>query len=628
MKSIQMAFAIALSWFASMGQAGPLTIVENGKSGYSIYWDQKGPQTPKSLGRGVADIQRTLEKATGVKLPIVTAPTSPMICVGANPSAVAAGVDQGLPEFGFRIVTRGQDVFILGLDDADGKEQWGGMPRQGSLLGTYDFLERVVHVRWLLPGELGEDVPKAERIVVPDTDVVEQPGIKYRYYMFIDDTRPEVVEWKLRNRADIKRGGVGLNYSHSFNTYPPNDVLQANPDFMPMKKDGTRAPVPPKGAAHVNYCLSNPKLVQAYADAVIADFDKNPKLFSASVSPDEGAAWCECPDCGKLAMPLPQEWKDLGVNSNPQRTPVVLNFYNQVAKKVAQKYPDRVLGAAIYQDYLVPLEKPIKMEPNLVFGLGVNSGYGFKFYQPRRQQLMQRLFEEWGKYGVPLAYNDYNTWMRNWFGFPLPPGIPLLKWGFPLLKKHHVDFIQFNGQEAWGYGAAHNYLTARLMWNPDANVDDLYNEFLTRAYGPDAAGPIAQMYQLVDEKLQAYIQSKPYPDHEIDYELAKAVYAPIYPEIERLYLDALGKTKTEPQRKRLELLGDNLVMTHFNLRKAKLLSKEEAEKSPLYLNTDDYEEFVAKKSKHVGVLNMPAMLSQYKHDYTEMPILREGWKPK
>ena len=89
-----------------------------------------------------------------------------------------------------------------------------------------------------------------------------------------------------------------------------------------------------------------------------------------------------------------------------------------------------------------------------------------------------------------------------------------------------------------------------------------------------------------------------------------------------------AKAQTDAQRKRLELLGETMVMTNFHLRKADLLSKDLALKSPLYLSHDDFEEFVQQKSKHVGILNIPAELQHYKHDYSEMPILRPGWKPK
>lgn len=605
--------------------AEPLTVVEQGQSPYSIYRDLNAPGSVK---RAAGELQRVIEKATGVKLPIKTAPDeSPAIFLGNTAAAQAAGLDKDLPENGFRITTKGQNIFILGRDSADGQERWTGMPEQGTLFGTYEFLERVTNVRWLMPSDLGEDVPKADKLVVNDLDIRAKPPISLRYLLGVKDRRPDVGYWKTRSKLDINQGGVGPSWAHSFNSYPPDAVRKANPEFMPVKKDGTRAPVPPANHPHVQYCLSNPQLIEAFADAIMADFEKAPKRYSSSMAPDEGAEWCECPECSKLAMAIPEHWKNLGVNE-PQRTPVVLNFYNEVAKRVRAKYPERVLGGMVYQDYLVPLEKPITMEPNMVIGIAINSAYGFKFYQPKRREIVQQLFDEWAKYGVPLGYYDYSTWMRNWFGLPLPPGRPLLKWLFPMIAKNHVTILKYFGMEPWGYGAVQNYMVAKLMWNPEADVDALYHEFLTRAYGPEAAPLIDRMYNLIEERLQAYIQSKTYPDHEIDYESAREIYAPIYPEIEKICQEALEKTQTDEQRKRLELLTDNLVLANFHMRHANLLSPAEAEKSPFYRSDEDIAKFIREKEGTLGIINVAEWVRNYGRSYKEMPVLKEGWRPK
>src|SRR5262245_50851274 len=93
------------------------TIVENGKSTYSIYCDA---QAPKTVKRAAIELQMVIEKATGAKLPVKNQPGSPMICVGVNAAAHEAGVDKDLPDIGFRLVSKGNDVFILGNDSADG----------------------------------------------------------------------------------------------------------------------------------------------------------------------------------------------------------------------------------------------------------------------------------------------------------------------------------------------------------------------------------------------------------------------------------------------------------------------------------------------------------------------------
>ncbi len=113
-----------------------------------------------------------------------------------------------------------------------------------------------------------------------------------------------------------------------------------------------------------------------------------------------------------------------------------------------------------------------------------------------------------------------------------------------------------------------------------------------------------------------------------DYAAAKAIYGPIYPEIEKLYLEALAKTaEGSPQRARLEMFGDNMVEAHFHAWKAKLLPDADAKASPLFKGTDDLEEFMVEKSKGISTISVTNYLRIYRN-YTDMPVLRPGWRPR
>src|SRR5262245_3713270 len=129
MRTLWIALLVVMSWSYQAG-AAELVLAENGKSTYSIYREAKAPQ---SVLRAAAELRNYIEKATGAKLPIVTTPASPMICLGVNAASQAAGVDAGLPEFGFRLATKGQDIFIVGIDSLDGQEKWTGQIQQNTL---------------------------------------------------------------------------------------------------------------------------------------------------------------------------------------------------------------------------------------------------------------------------------------------------------------------------------------------------------------------------------------------------------------------------------------------------------------------------------------------------------------
>ncbi len=423
-----------------------------------------------------------------------------------------------------------------------------------------------------------------------------------------------------------------ITWGHSFDDFPKRygrgleQLMQEHPEFMALGKDGERTKLPsPRGYPQWKYCLSNPELIKAFSEGVNEVFDKSPRMYSTSISPSDGHNWCECPDCLKDTLKIPPQWQNLGL-AEPQYTPSVLKFYNAVARLVAEKHPDRVLGALVYQSYLVPPEPPIALEKNLLLGVAMNSGYGFKFYRPERLEAFRKVYSEWGKVAPRLGYTSYSTWMRNWFGFPMPCGREMMKLEFGVLHEHPPEVLHYSGYDAMGYGAATNYVAAKVMWDATADPDVLFREFLERAYGSAAATILEQMDQMVQERLKRFIEATPKTDHEVDYATVKSVFAPIFPQIEEMYFQAVAAKKTDVQQQRLEMLGDNLILAHFNMRNAGLDTL--GEKSRFYKTPEQFEAFMASRAGSIGMIDVKAWLKTYGHSYQNMPILTAGWRPK
>jgi len=126
-------------------------------------------------------LRRAVRLSTGVELPIINTPADPMICLGDNPTTEKAGFSASkLNHDSFRIVTKGKNLFIFGKDTPD-KFPWRGWESMGTIFGVCEFLESVVGVRWLMPGELGEEIPKHEELKVQEMDQTQTPE-KVRNY--------------------------------------------------------------------------------------------------------------------------------------------------------------------------------------------------------------------------------------------------------------------------------------------------------------------------------------------------------------------------------------------------------------------------------------------------------------
>ena len=592
-----LAAALVVASISLPAQAAPL--VADGKSAWRIYLDADAPGTVVLAAK---DIQRVVKIATGVELAIVNQPASPMIALGDTESARKAGFTQeSIPFEGFIVATRGDDLYIVGRDVPTGKEKWDRQTSEGTSYGACVFLERVVGVRWLMPGEVGEDIPRSTRIDMPALDLRQAPAVPFRAMPYVYDKEKSVVEWKQHNRVHPT---YRLSFGHSWDDYPGLEALKAHPEWMAMREDGLRDPVPAKKDKANSYCLSQPAFFQAYAQTLMTEFEKNPKRYQGVLTSSDGYTGCRCPECRKLtATDDGGKWHGFG-GYNQSISPLMVHFYNEVAKIVAQKYPDHVVGGLIYRNYQYPPDPPVKMEPNVFLDIAVLVGYGFKFYKPERASELAPMLEGWSKTGARLGWSDYSTWMRNPYGLPLPPGRDILKLTFPLIAKHKMNLVHYTGQEAWGAGALHNYVVARLMWDPNADVDALCTEFLQRAYGPDAAPLIERIYAFIDADLAKYIRSYGNaprdPAYNVDHECMKVVCAPHLAEIEKLYTDALARTKAEGPRKRLEMFGDVLTVMHYNLRKGGLAGAK-PEASPLYKDDAAYKQFLAARADSVAI---------------------------
>lgn len=541
-----------------------VTIVRDGHSDHVIVCPADAPD---SVAAAAQDLQSYLERATGARLPMVTAPRSPMIALGA-----AAGLElDGVPLEGYRIVARGQDVRIAGPDLA--RTPQGGSSN-GTRNGVSTFLERFVGVRWLMPGEYGDDVPRQATLSVPETDVVEGPFFLNRRVPYIQERRPDTQQWWARQKL-----GWSLSLYHSHNwTAIPTSAFDEHPDWFAMR-GGVR--VPPTG--RYKLCITNPGLIRAFADAAMAYFDARPEATCFSLSPADSAGWCECPECTALYETDP--------NGELSITPAVLRFYNAVARLVAEKYPDRLLAGYIYAAYVFPPQQPIRLEPNVFLVWAPSFDYGYTLFRPQLREQWEQLAAQWTSVTDQIAYYDLPACVSTEAGGLNPPGLKILAFLYPRLQRFGMKGVYVYGVEAWGRGGPLNYLLAKLAWDPSADVEALFAEYCDRCYGPGAA-EMAQLWRLLDDEFERYYLEVPSASYTLTSDMMQQIYVRRWPEIERLYRAAEAKITDPAQAARLAAVGRNLTVLCWNLRQFRLLPNADA--SSFHLSDADFFAFLAK----------------------------------
>ncbi len=571
----------------SVANAQPLA--ENGESDWVIY---HAADAVPSVRLAAEELQRVILLSTGAKLPIVDGPASPMICVGENSASRAAGIGaDDLPNDGFRIRTIDSSLYILGKEHPNDAPPWVGWTSRGTLYGAYEFLERVVGARWLMPGEVGEDIPAHATLELPELDIEQTPDFPVRVLQHVQQELPEwhedkemVRRWMHTQKLPAKQfDGYALSWGHSWNDYVTEEQLAEHPEWRALRDTGERY-IPARHSA-VKYCTTNPELIQAFADGVMARLEEHPNRISASISPSDGGLFCVCDECSKYVEDDP--------HGGQSQSRLILKFYNDVAAIVAERYPERQLPGYVYYNYMYPPDETIEMHSNIwlvFYGLRY---YGWGLAKPTYAAEFRDVVEGWSRFTDNMVYGSYTVWMRSFNGAIVPPPRAILKMELPIAHEAGYRGATMIGLAAWGYGGPVNYVFARQMWDADLDVDATLDEWYQRAYGPGWES-MRDLYSLVEKQFTQWKEQETIDyrgfQYEINYELIDAVHRPIFAEMERLYLDGLSKAATDAQRQRIEMLGDNLVQLHHDMLEAEMI--EGGEDSHFYRTEEQYQQFL------------------------------------
>jgi hypothetical protein len=569
-----------------------VVIADDASSPFAIYL---APDAPQTVELGAKELQMHLTKATGAELPIIQQadpPAQPLISLGGNAASQAAGLSADeMPLEAYRLKAVEGNLFILGPDTPNDQVTETGGVSTGTLNGVYVFLEEMVGVRWLLPDEIGLYIPRHDTLSIPaDLDRTRKPAFARRCIPMLQSTDPLVQQWMRRNR--VLHYALDIDHEHAWEHVVPAGQFDENPDWFAMR-NGKR--MPPGGWFKLE--TTNPQLVRFYADQLIKRFRENPELYCLSVSPSDGRGWSQSPESEALKEELP--------NGEVSVTPLILKFYNDVAKLVGEAMPGKAVGGYIYSDYLYPPKDGIPpLEQNLYLAVATMSeAYGYRLYQDWARERWFNLIPVWGESSARLAYFDLPVKMIQNMGGINEPGLEILAIIFPKLAKHDYESLYFHGVGSWSHGGLTNYLIAKLMWDPYADPAALADDYCQHAYGP-AAEEMKTIYAKLAERLKEHHRGpgEKIAKFKLTDEILEAVYVPLYPEFERLYLEALKATEDGQYRQRVEYFGKALKLLRWNLVHKNMLADTD---SPLRRTDAQIDAMLAEPNGHLALAPDP-----------------------
>ena len=447
------------------------------------------------------ELQTYLKKATGQNVPIVKKASGgkTALVLGDCPSARAAGVDVSkLPDEGFRILRKGNCIFIAGRDDPKqnpANPAWSQYYPRATLSGVYDFMERFADARFFFPGQYGTVVPAKKGLFLPEKiDITESPDMVIRnfYSGQAKSFDPNYTRSHLRamqcQRLRLSEKQIYFGHGLSFLKLPER-FGKTHPEYFALW-NGKRYN-DPQLSFPGQLCFNSGVREVIYQD-VKAYFTGRPasergmKFWNPQaaggdyfcIMPQDAMHWCQCDKCRRISEP--------DKRTLPEGRQAISNFMFLFSAEIARRLEQdgikgKKLTQMIYRPYdMVPdCEIPDSIELQIAVNGSIDPAYAED----------DRRLEAWNrKLGHPISAWTYAMGKHE---TKAVAGLP------QMMPKEAARFIRTYRKEINGYfweaeteeylfNYLNYYIAAKLMWNTALNPDALLEDHYRVMFGKGA----------------------------------------------------------------------------------------------------------------------------------------------
>ncbi|MFA6815387.1 MAG: DUF4838 domain-containing protein [Lentisphaeria bacterium] len=618
------------------------------------------------------ELQTHIKLASGAELKIYPESSKPkeftsLIYIGACKASFAAKVAKENPPVNyFAGKTVDKDLFLFG-DDRDVNPQmttyltYMRYMHSGSAFAVYEFLERVLNVRWLWPGDLGVKIDKKRNIVVESLNFSGQPKFISSWFVPRLKNSPLQAWSSLESRTRFTKNTYlwlrrcrfnlanCIMFDHSYSDYWKR-FGKTRPGLFNLLPDGTRRPLEgDKAGLSLSMCVSNPELIkQKIADWTNPDYKswfktKRPGLQYICASENDTPGMCTCKNCRAWDEPDPRfktsdYWgkgqiptrQDLGkarglinqgkVQQAPWLTARYMHYYLNLYEAAKKVNPEVILVGYVYSNYHKPPQGKIQLNSNIHLSIVPGNGYPTS---DESQKGFENDWSAWSKTGAKLIFRP------NLPGSGHNMPVSYVNWAYDSITYAHKSGQMIGSMidsllGEWGVQGFSYYVIGRLNIDPEMSLQQIYDEYCS-AFGP-AAGAV-EKYWRYWEKVSRDIDIETYHKTKREKSISWKKWLPIAPfiftpEVMHQGRELLEAAKAVPglnadETKRLEFLDMGLqnaerTLSVLKLWNAYLKDKNAETRKSFACNLRDLYDF-RKKIDSIGLSN------------TGYLYLREGW---
>lgn len=486
-------------------------LVVNGKTEYTIIYPSNFEEGEKSAA---SEMQKYIESSTGVRIPMITdenfngQENGKYICIGDTVFFRKSGYSTNdLNLDGFIIKTIDEKIIIK------------GQRTRGTLYGVYDFLEKIVGVKFLTISY--EYIPQHSSIDIPKLDITEIPTFKMRgdYYLAVKQdlfygAKMRYITPKQSPHAEAIGGGFRDDWFcdfHSFHIIVPFDEYYVkHPEWYTSSEQINAQPCLASGLnddGTVNYTLKESYLLATINELKEAILE-NPEIVYYHIGQEDNSNVCTCDDCLRQVAKF-------GTRSGQ-----IVAFVNAAATAI-QKWIDEEqidLGHEIYFStfaYSYSVGSPTYLDENQnhcpydpavvpadnvsVMFAPIDACYLHALNDPECIKNCENTyvqFSGWTSICKNFYIFDYNVNFSDLLAWH--PSMGVMKDNLLYYEEIGVSGVITEGaaSECYNYYQQDlmSWVYSKLLWNPHQDVNALISEFNRYFFASEEIGKILDEY--------------------------------------------------------------------------------------------------------------------------------------
>lgn len=448
----------------------------------------------------------------------------------------------------------------------------------GTRYAVTTFLEDALGVRFLWPGEMGKVIPKRETVDIGKIDYRFSPLLRQRQIRMaggygermtqggkrLGITKEQYSQVRQAAMATNSRDGgwsgwhrlggtLRLASGHSFG-YMWERHGKEHPEWFAMAPNGSRDQSDSPERARL--CVSNQELIEQVARDRIARINDTGQK-SVTIGPNDGGttSFCVCEECKKLDSPEGRTIRLVDFSPGANRrtfdyvslTDRYVYFFNSIAERVTKVHPDVWLTADAYGVYAAPPVKA-KLHPNIAIRF---VGVSYTDEQKREQGVAD--WNAWADAASKIFYRSNMLLAGRRQGTPAIYVHKLAQDFNNIAKNRMIGTDLDSCCHNWATQGLNYYVMAKLLWNPDLDVDELIDDYCRSGFGAGA------------ESVKRYLLRLEELTNEVS-EQGKKMTEPFTPgaiaELRTMLDEAAEATRNEPEfRERVTFLRAGLEYT-------------------------------------------------------------------